>query len=202
MEISSGAPVLNVGSGYGNGGMFGGETGLMFLAFLALFGMGGMGGMGGRCGVPNNIATTDTVNQAMNYSNLQQQNNQIMAEIQRSNNAAMMFGADKYMELQRDIAANAVTLANIQAKQAECCCQIKQEIAAQTLRQQEQFGALQLQSEQKFAMLNERMSQQEIQRLRDEVQQLRESNFVQYPRGFTYNAGGNPFCNCGNLISA
>lgn len=190
MEISSGQPIYVGGNGCGNGFGFGGDDGILFLAFLAMMG-GGFGGWNNNRNVPNNIATTETVNQAMNYSNLQQQNQAIMAEIQRSNNASLTFGADKYSELQRDIAANAMTLAAVQAQQAECCCQIKQEIAA-----------LNLENEKRFAALNSKMDQAEIQRLRDEVMNLksdvRMQNVVRYPNGFTYNAGNNPFCGCGN----
>ena len=201
MEITSGAPDINIGhGGYGDG--FGGSGfGMMFLAFLAIMGMGNGGFFGGRSNVPNNVATTDTVNQAVQYSSLVDQNRDLTNSINNSQMYLSNQVADKYSELQRDIAANAVTLANLQAHQMECCCQIKQEIAAQTLRQQEQFGQQQLAMEQKFAALNERMQQQEIQNLRDEVQRLREQNFVQYPRGFVYNAGNNPFCGCGNLIT-
>lgn len=189
MEISSGQPIYLGGNGCGNG--FCGDEGLLVLAFLAMMG----GGFGPNCGrngnVPNNIATTDTVNQAVQFSQLQNENQNIMAEIQRSQNAALMFGADKYSELQRDISNNAMTLAAVQAQQAECCCQIKQEIAA-----------LNLENEKRFAALNSKLDQQEIQRLRDEVNNLksdvRMQNVVRYPNGFTYNAGNNPFCVCGN----
>lgn len=189
MEISSGQPVYIGGNGCGMGGF--GDEGLLLLAFLGMMG-GGFWNRNG-CGpqVPNNVATTDTVNQAMNYSNLQQQNQSIMAEVQRSSNAALTFGADKYSELQRDIANNAMTLAAVQAQQAECCCQIKQEIAA-----------LNLENEKRFAALNSKMDQAEIQRLRDEVLNLksdvRMQNVVRYPNGFVYSTGNNPFCGCGS----
>ena len=199
MEITSGQPNVTVGSNGMDG--FGGGFGMMFLAFLAIMGMGG-GMFGGNRGVPNNVATTDTVNQAVQYSSLVDQNRDLTNSINNSQMYLSNQVADKYSELQRDIAANAVTLANVQAQQAECCCAIKQEIAAQTLRQQEQFGALQLQTEQKFAALSDRMYQNEIQGLRDQIQALRDQNFVQYPRGFTYNAGSNPFCACNGLITA
>lgn len=162
MEISSGQP--NIMLGGGNGDCFGGN-GLMFLAFLAMMGggfsnCGGGWGRGGCNGVPNNVATTDTVNQAMNYSNLQQQNGQIMAEVQRNENATLSFAADKYSELQRDIANNALTLAAVQAQQAQCCCDIKQQISA-----------LNLEDEKRFNALSTKMDQSEIQRLRDALAQ-------------------------------
>ncbi len=200
MDITGSTPTLQVGNGMDG---FGGGFGMMFLAFLAIMGMGG-GMFGGNRGpaTPNNVATTDTVNQAVQYSSLVDQNRDLTNSINNSQMYLSNQVADKYSELQRDIAANAVTLANLQAHQAECCCQIRQEIAAQTLRQQEQFGQMQLQTQQQFAALNSKMDANTIQQLRDQIQQLREQNFVQYPRGFVYSAGGNPFCGCGNIISA
>ena len=200
MDITSTQPAIQVG-GNGMDG-FGGGFGMMFLAFLAIMGLGGGAWGGGNNRVPNNVATTDTVNQAVQYSSLVDQNRDLTNSI---NNSQMYLSNqlfDKYGELARDIAANSVALANIQAHQQQCCCEIKQEIAAQTLRQQEQFGQQQLAMEQKFAALNSKMDANTIQQLRDEVQRLREQNFVQYPRGFTYSAGGNPFCNCAGLIGA
>lgn len=203
MEITTGQPNISVGGGYGDGFGFGGGSGLALLAFFAMMGFGGFGGGWGNRGpqVPNNVATTDTVNQAVQFSSLQDQNQNILSQIGQTQANMMQYVGDHYAELKDDIAANAVTLAQLQAHQNECCCQIRQEIAAQTLRQQEQFGALQMQTEQKFAALNERMYQNEIQGLRDQIQALRDQNFVQYPRGFSYNAGSNPFCGCSGLIN-
>lgn len=196
MEITSGAPNLMLG----NNGMdgFGGGFGMMFLAFLAIMGMGG--GMFGGNRVPNNVATTDTVNQAVQYSSLVDQNRDITAQIGQAQANTMQYVGDHYTELQRDIAANAVTLANIQAHQNECCCQIKQEIAA-----------LNLENEKRFAALNSKMDANTIQQLRDQIaaqsqqmqdmrNDMRMQNVVRYPNGFTYNAGNNPFCNCAGFI--
>lgn len=162
MEITSGQPAIQVGGGYGNG-MFGGDTGIMFLAFLAM--MGGFGGFGGRG--PGFVPTGDQapassaqLQNSMNFNDLQDQNRDINNNVNNVYHDLATNLSDKYGELQRDIAANAVTLANLQASNQQCCCQIKQEIAAQTLRTTEQFAAL-----------NSKMDQSEIQRLRDALAQ-------------------------------
>lgn len=116
-----------------------------------------------------------------------------------------------YNELQRDIAANAVTLANVQAHQNECCCQIRQEIAAQTLDFTKQLAQMNLDNAERFAALNSKMDANTIQQLRDQVfqqsQQMQDMRAemhafgtVKYPNGFTYTAGNNPFCGCGGLL--
>lgn len=201
MEITSGQPTVQVGGGRDNG-MWGGDGGLVFLAFLAMMGMGGVwGGNRGGQPIPNNIATTDTVNGAMQYSNLQQGQNNIVSEIQRSQNASLMFGADKYMELQRDVSGNALQLRDLAAQTAECCCTLRQEIAN-----------LNFENEKRFAALSSKMDQQEIQRLRDQLalqsqsiqdlkSDIRMQGVVRYPQSFVYSAGNSPFCcNNGGLI--
>ena len=193
MEITSGQPAINVG-GYGNG-MWGGDGGLVFLAFFAMMGMSG--GMWGNNRVPNNIATTDTVNQAVQYSSLVDQNRDITNQIGQTQANMMQYVGDHYNELQRDIAANAVTLANLQAHQNECCCQIKQEIAA-----------LNLENEKRFNALNQKLDANTIQQLRDQLAQqsqnmqdlkadMRMQGVFRMPQGYTFNAGPGPFANNG-----
>lgn len=159
MEISSGQPNISLGGAGASG-----DWGIMFLAFLAMMG-GGFGGWGGRG--PGFVPTGDQapassaqLQNSMNFNDLQDQNRDINNNVNQVYHDLAANFSDKYMELQRDIAANAVTLQQVQAKQAECCCQIKQEIAAQTLRTTEQFGAL-----------NSKLDQSEIQRLRDALAQ-------------------------------
>lgn len=187
MEITSGQPAISVG---GNGGFgFGGDAGIMFLAFLAM--MGGFGGGFGRGPMGPMTGDQAPVSSAqfqsgMNFNDLQDQNRDINNNVNEVyHNLAQNF-SDKYMELQRDVAANAVTLQQVQAKQAECCCAIKQEIAG-----------LNLENEKRFAALNSKLDQSEIQRLRDQVQNLqsdiRMQGVVRYPAGYTFNAGPGPF---------
>lgn len=190
MNITSGTPEINLG-GCGDG--FGSNTGLILLAFLAMMG-GGNGFFGGNR-VPNNVATTDTVNQSVQFSQLQDQNAAIINSIGQSRSDLGQYIGDRYNELQRDIAANAVTLAELKASQSECCCQLKQEILQQTINTNNQFAAL-----------KQDMAQQEIQNLRDKVANLqadmRMQGVVRYPNGFVYNAGCSPFCGCNNGVVA
>lgn len=162
MEITSGQPSIQVGGGYGNAGMFGND-GIMFLAFLAM--MGGFGGFGGRG--PGFVPTGDQapassaqLQNSMNFNDLQDQNRDINNNVNNVYHDLAANLSDKYGELQRDIAANAVTLANVQAANQQCCCQIKQDIAA-----------LNLENEKRFNHVEQKMDQSEIQRLRDALAQ-------------------------------
>lgn len=177
MDITSGQPAIQVGgtNGWGNDSGWG----IMFLAFLAMMGWGG-GGFGGRGSpVPNNVATTDTVNQAVQYSALQQANQNIVDQIGSSRADTMQYVGDRYNELQRDIA-------NLSQQQHECCYNLQQAISQQTLRTTEQFAALQQQ-----------MQQNEIARLRDQVQDLkadvRMQGVIRFPNNYSFNAGPGPF---------
>ena len=184
MEITSGQPNVMVG-----GGDMGGSWGIMFLAFLAM--MGGFGG-GWNRGPMGPItgdqapASASQLQNSMNFNDLQDQNRDINNNVNQIYHDLAANFSDKYMELQRDIAANAVTLQQVQAKQFECCCSIRQEIAG-----------LNLENEKRFAALNSKLDQSEIQRLRDQVQDLkadvRMQGVVRYPAGYAWNAGPGPF---------
>lgn len=184
MEITSGQPNVMVG-----GGDMGGSWGIMFLAFLVM--MGGFGGGWNRGGpVPMTgdqaPASASQLQNSMNFNDLQDQNRDINNNVNQIYHDLAANFSDKYMELQRDIAANAVTLQQVQAKQSECCCSIRQEIAG-----------LNLENEKRFAALNSKLDQNEIQRLRDTVQDLkadvRMQGVVRYPAGYAWNAGPGPF---------
>ena len=183
MEITSGQPNVTVG---GNG--MGGDWGIMFLAFLAMMG-GGFGGWGGRPGpMTGDQAPVSSAQfqSGMNFNDLQDQNRDINNNVNNVYHDLAQNMGDKYMELQRDIAANAVTLADIRANNQQCCCEIKQQIAA-----------LNLENEKRFNALSTKMDQNEIQRLRDKVQNLeadvRMQGVFRMPQGYTFNAGPGPF---------
>lgn len=214
MEISSGQPI-QVGGGYGSA--FGGDS-LMFLAFLAMMGgFGGGWGMGGRGPMgpmgPVQVQTGDQApvssaqfQNGMNMQNLADQNRDILGATNNVYHDITANLDNRYSELQRDIAANAVMLQQVQANSQQCCCQIKQEIANLNLENEKRFNALQLQTEQKFAALDARMYQSDIQRLRDQLAQqsqnmqdlkadMRMYGTVKMPNQYTFNAGPGPFQN-------
>jgi len=109
---------------------------------------------------------------------------------------------DKYNELQRDLAAIAVGQANMMAKQQECCCETLRAIdgvnynAALTAAQTNANITAQTQkildviTGNRMDDMQQRINQLELSQAMNGV--------VRYPNGFVYNAGNNPFCNCGN----
>lgn len=194
MEITSGQPNVMVGGNDAFGG-----NGLMFLAFLAMMG-GGFGGFGGWNRGPMGPMTGDQapassaqLQNSMNFNDLQDQNRDINNNVNDVYHDLASNISDKYSELQRDIAANAVTMQQVLAKQAECCCDVKQQIAG-----------LNLENEKRFNHVEQKMDQSEMQRLRDMLAQqsqniqdlkadMRMQGVFRMPQGYTYNAGPGPF---------
>lgn len=194
MEITSGQPNVMVGGNDAFGG-----NGLMFLAFLAMMG-GGFGGFGGWNRGPMGPMTGDQapassaqLQNSMNFNDLQDQNRDINNNVNSVYHDLAQNVSDKYSELQRDIAANAVSMQQVLAQQAQCCCDIKQQIAG-----------LNLENEKRFNSLSNKMDQNEIQRLRDMLAQqsqniqdlkadMRMQGVFRMPQGYTFNAGPGPF---------
>lgn len=177
MTIDSGQPTIQVGgnNGYGWGGAAGFDIGLLFLGLMM---MGGWGGFG-RGGGPMNVATTEDVNAATQFGQLLDQGRDINNNTNRDFMQMNQNMADKYMEVQRDIAALAVTQANIQAKQQECCCENLRAIDAQNLRMTEQMAALRDEVVKQNQMTRDMITENTIQNLRDRVQQLEANERLQ-----------------------
>ncbi|MBD5398442.1 hypothetical protein HDR60_02970 [bacterium] len=194
MEISSGQPNIMLGNGYGNGDCFGGN-GLMFLAFLAMMGGGFGGGFGGwgRGGFgpmtgDQAPASSAQLQNSMNFNDLQDQNRDINNNVNRAFDALAQNVSDKYSELQRDIYNNQVQVQQVLANQNQCCCEVKQQIAA-----------LNLENEKRFNALSTKMDQSEIQRLRDALAQ-QSQNIQDLKADIRFNNLGRSGCCNSNLL--
>lgn len=144
MEITSGQPAIQVGGG-SNGFLGGGDGGIVLLAFLAM--MGGFGGWGGNRG-PMMPMTGDQApvssaqfQSSQNMQNLADQNRDILGAVNNVYHDTVGYVGDRYSELKSDVDALAVALANTQANSQQCCSNIRQELAAQTLKFSEMMNA-------------------------------------------------------------
>lgn len=183
------------GNGYNDG--FGGNNSwwivILFLAMM--WGGNGWGNNGFQNAIGyENLATSNEVQRGFDNQNSMANQREILAginsnalqEMQNNNQNTqylMSMFNDKYNELQRDIAGVAMTQQATMANQQQCCCDIKQAIMAEgnatrAMIQQDKIDALQ----QKVADLN---------------LQAQMAGVVRYPMSTAYNAGFNPFCNCG-----
>lgn len=212
-------PVMPIGNnGWGDG--FGGG-GFWIFALLILAMMGGNGFGWGNNGFANaigyeNLATSNEVQRGFDNQNLQAQTRDILAAVNNGtaqavaatnqtfhDNLAAMQGL--YNELQRDAAANAVSIANLQANQNACCCETKQ-----LIQQTNYDGAMrnahtnanitaQIQS------VKDMIAQDKIEALQAQVSQLQlaqaTNGMLRFPNSWTYGAGYFPpvfgGCGCG-----
>lgn len=241
MDNGNGMSVADVAalSGGGWGGFGNGFEGLIYLAVIASM-FGGWGGFGGGWGgngmagaaLAGNMATQNDVQRGFDNQNSMANQREILAAV--TNGTAQGVAAtnatfhdtlavltDKYGELQRDIAANAVTLANLSGKQSECCCETKQLIQATAAATQAQLAQNNYDAAMRDAASNANLvnqiqgvkdliQQNKIEALQGQVQQLQlaqaTSGMLKFPNSWSYGAG--PFppifggCNGGLNIAA
>ena len=214
----------------GLGGLSGGSScwiwGIVIIA-LFIFGGGGFGNLFGGNGAAfaagESAATRDQVQNGFNYSNLLDQNRDILNAV--SNGTAQSVAAtnqtfhdmlavfsDKYNEVTRDIGNVAIAQQQAIANQNQCCCDTKmlmQEIGATTNANIAQSrydaalntAAINANTTEQTQKILDAISQNKIENLQNQINQLQlqnaVSNVVKYPTNTTYTAGASPFCNCG-----
>lgn len=178
--------------GWGNG------MGFMWIFALLILANGGWGGWNNN-GFANaigyeNLATSNEVQRGFDNQNSMANQREILSAVNQNFHDTAQFVGDKYSELQRDIAALAVGQANVLANQNQCCCDTRMEI------QQGNFNLIQA-VQQEGAATRALIQQDKIESLQQRVNDLnlqaQMAGVVRYPMTTAYNAGYNPFCNCG-----
>lgn len=210
---------MNYGNGYGYGDCWGGSCWWIVLIFFAMmWGGNGWGNNGFQNAIGyENLATSNEVQRGFDNQNSMANQRDILAavqgnalqEMQNSNqNTQYITGQvmDKYNELARDIQGVAMTQQAAIANQNDCCCSTKM-LISDLASQQRYDSAMQnnaiIQAVRDEGNATRQMMQQDkIDALRDKVNGLEMQNamagVVRYPMSTAYNAGYNPFCNCGN----
>ena len=206
----------NMGYGYGDG--FGNNCWWIVLVFFAMMMWGGNWGNNGFQNAIGyeNLATSNEVQRGFDNQNSMANEREILAAInanslqgmQNANqNTQYVTGMlnDKYNELQRDIAGVAMTQQQAMAQQSQCCCETKM-LISETAANQRYESAMQnnavIQAIQAEGNATRAMIQNDkIEALQQKVNSLELQNamngVVRYPMSTAYNAGYNPFCNCG-----
>jgi hypothetical protein len=210
----------NDGFGNGWGGM------IWLFAILALMG-GGFGGWGNN-GFANaigyeNLATSNEVQRGFDNQNLQSQTRDILNAVtsgtaQSVATTNQVFHdtvsvlSDKYSELQRDVAANAVSLANLQGNQNSCCCDVKQLIQSTSANTDAQIAQNRYDAAMNTASINanttaqvqkvlDTIQQNKIESLQSQVSDLQLQNqlagVVRYPMNTMYGVPSPCFGGCG-----
>lgn len=184
--------------------------GLWLFAILALMG-GGFGNWGNRGGYEQ-YATRDQVQNGFDTQNLQAQTRDILMSVNDASARGLAatnqvyhdvvdYVGDKYMELQRDIAALAVGQANALANQNQCCCNIQRAIDGVNYNTAMQTAAINQNTTAAIQKVLDAIQGNRMDDMQNRINQLelqnQLGNVVRYPQGFVYNAGNNPFCGCG-----
>lgn len=186
--------------GWGDG------MGFMWIFALLILANGGFGNWGNN-GFANaigyeNLATSNELQRGFdNQNSLANQREILAATNQTFHDMSSVFN-DKYGELQRDIAALAVTQQQIVANQNECCCSTQRAIDGVNYNVAMQTSDLKQAIMAEGQATRDLIQQNKIENMQNQINQLQleqaMQGVVRYPNGFVYNAGVNPFCNCGS----
>lgn len=195
----------------GDGGMAGGWGGMIWLfAILAMMGGGGFGGWGNGNGNTNAIQAD--INRGFDNQNLQAQTRDILGAVTMGNaqNVAAVnqvyhdvvgYVGDKYMELQRDVAALAVGQANMLARYNETSCNTLRAIDGVNYNAAMNTAAINANTTAVGQKIIDTITGNRMEEMQNRINQLElaqaMAGVVRYPNGFVYTAGNNPFCSCG-----
>lgn len=193
------------GMGEGWGGM------IWLFAILALFGGGFNGGWGGN---NSSNAIQNDINRGFDNQNLQAQTRDIMGAVTTGTAQAVAatnqvyhdittFVADKYNELQRDVAGLAVGQANLLANQNLCCGELKTLIMQNNYDAAMRDAATNANIVAQAQSIKDMFMGNKMEAMQNRINQLELQNqlagVVRYPNGWTYNAGNSPFCGGCNM---
>ncbi len=211
------AAVMN--GGYNDGWGGNGSWWIVILFLALMWGGNGWGNNGFQNAIGyENLATSNEVQRGFDNQNSMANEREILATVNQNSlqgmqnanqNTQYLMGMfnDKYNELQRDIAGVAMTQQAAIANQNDCCCSTKMlisDLASQARYDSAMQNNAVIQAvQQEGAATRAMMQENKIEALRDKVNGLELQNamngVVRYPMSTAYNAGYNPFCNCGNM---
>jgi len=216
MSPSDVAVMMNDKNNGWNDGM-----GFMWIFALLILANGGFGGWGNNNAFANaigyeNLATSAEVQRGFDNQNSMANEREILAAVngnalqgmQNANqNAQYLMGAfnDKYNELQRDIAGVALAQQAAIANQSQCCCETKMLISETAANQRYESAmqnngiiqAIQAEGNATRQMMQQNLIDEQNRRIANLEMQNAMAGVVRYPMSTAYNAGYNPFCNCG-----
>ena len=207
MTVSdSGTPMMFGGDcGFGSGGFI-----WAFLIFALLMGNGGFGGFGGN---GNANALSADMQRGFDNQNTMANQREILSATNGVYHDVVATLGDKYSELARDIAGVNAGVSQAIANQCQVAGDLKLQIAETGAGVNANIAQSRFDSALNTAAINatttaqtqkilDAIAQNKIESLQSKVSQLEMQNLmagvVRYPLQSTYNAGGSPFCGCGN----
>ena len=170
-----------------------GDNGLMWLVAIMIL-CGGNGFFGNR-GYQPQYATQDFVQNGFNFNDLQSQNRDILGAINNAVTQNIAVSKDIENQLQMELGQIMAGQTAISGNLSNCCGQTMRLIESKAA----EINANTTAQTQKVldAITGNRMADMQNQINYLQLQQAM-CGVVRYPDSFAYNAGSNPFCNCGN----
>lgn len=202
MEGSGITPVMDInhgGYGYGDGFGFGGGSGIWLFAILALM-WGGNGFFGG-----NNLgfrqATAEDVNNGFNFNELQNETRDILGAIS-SDTASTISAVERVgSNITSDIHDVALGVADVNARQQECCCNILRAIDGVNYASALNTASINANTTASVQKVLDAIVADKVERQQARINQLELNQalagVVRYPSAMTYSYNANPFCGCG-----
>lgn len=211
MVEANGSTPVYVG---GNDGFnFGGGGFMAFLIFALLMGGGNWMGNNRNAIGYENLATSNEVQRGFDNQNSMANQREILAAVSdgtaqsvaatnRTFQDAMMILNDKYSELQRDVANNALTLANVEASQQKCCCDTLRAIDGVNYNNALNTASINANATAQAQKILDAITGNRMADMQNQINQLELKQalcgVVRYPNAMMYNAGQSPFCGCGS----
>lgn len=202
MEGTTGIqPTYNLADrGYSDSFGFGGGSGIWLFAILALM-WGGNGMFGSRGQAPQDYARQSDVVYTSAFNQLQEENNAIRSDIQRTaydTVSALKDGQYNNLSEIRDLQGQVNTgFANMQS----CCCNTLRAIDSVNYNGAINTASINATTTAQTQKILDALSQNKIDALQSQINQLQLQNAVagviRYPNQSTYSSGANPFCGCG-----
>lgn len=212
MSPSDVAVMMNDKNNGWNDGM-----GFMWIFALLILANGGFGGWGNNNAAAalgyENLATSNELQRGFDAQNSMANEREILAAVngnslqgmQNANqNTQYLMGAfnDKYNELQRDIAGVAMAQQQTIANQSECCCNTLRAIDGVNYNAAMNTAAINANTVEQTQRILDAITGNRMAEMQNQINNLQLQNavagVVRYPMSSSYNAGYNPFCNCGN----
>ncbi len=209
----------------GNTDGWGDGMGFMWIFALLILANGGFGGWGGNNAAAaalgyENLATSSEVQRGFDAQNSMANEREILAAVNAVGAQGIQAGYqnvqyltgminDKYGELARDISGLAMQAQALQASQQQCCCETKMLIAETAANQRYESAmqnnaaiqAIRDEGAATRAMIQQDKYEQLQQKYNDLNTAFQLAGVIRYPMSTTYNAGWNPYCNCGGMVA-
>lgn len=200
MDSTGITPVMNVGSGYGDGCGWGGN-GLWLFAILALMN-GGFGGWGAnRWGADGRAATVEDLNNSANFTRLESQ--------VQANGQAIAQGFTNLGNGICDLGYKLATdFGSLEKEIAECCCTMQRAVDSVKFDMANYAAGINANVTAQIQSIKDMLAAEKAAALQAQVNKLEmEKMFcgvVRYPTAATYNAGypfayNNCGCGCSNI---